>query len=193
VLPVTEYNWGHVTLAISFENHAGQDILVDPTNITVNLVAGKPVKIITAEELAKKARNEAALASLSSSLGGLSRATLGASPTTVTSAGQYGGTGYSSTMTVRNPAQQVRDMQSNNAQAMNEQAAIESSLTAAIDEIHDTVLQKTTLVSGQSIGGKFLLQVPKLKPEDDKTMTVTINFAGDQHVFAFTMDKMKVW
>lgn len=187
VLPITEYNSGNVTFALSFVNRTEADILIDPDTIKATLTAGKPVRIVTAQDLARRARSEAAVSSLSSALGSFSRATLGSQPTTVTTYGTYG----RSTSTVRNPSQQLRDIQQSQQQSINESQDIQGTLAAKLSDIRGTVLQKTTLAAGEADGGTLLIQVPKLKKDEDRTMTLTVNFAGDEHVFTFTMDKFR--
>jgi hypothetical protein len=191
VLPITEYNSGNVTFAISFKNGTSSDVLMDPDTISVVLASGKPVKIVTANELERKARNDAAWASAASSLGSLSRATLGSQPTTIASTSTYDGSTANSVSTIRNPSQQLRDIQNNQTQSQNELQGIQNDLSAKLDQIRGTVIQKTTVDAAGSDGGTLLVQVPNLKKEDDKTLTLSVRFAGDEHVFRYTMNKFK--
>jgi len=201
----------------SFEKRAGfvvtvfndspESQVIDTTNIEVVSNDGS-LKVFSAAELEKEARNAAAwqavavaMSSASNSYAN-SQAAYSSSYTTArtnsygnvytpSGTASYNSYGYgTATTSTYNPAvTQVLEAE-NRARTDSQMANIQSQLGQSLANVSNNILQATSVYPGQSFSSKFIVAPIKLI-KGQSMVKVVVNFAGDVHTFQFDASPLK--
>jgi hypothetical protein len=182
-------------------NEGGEPELIDTPQIEITSSSGA-LKIYSAAELEKEARNAAAwqsfavaMSSASQSMAN-SQAAYSSSYTTArtntygTAYSPYGTTTYNSTgygsatTTTYNPAVTQALEAQNRARTNEQMSAITSQLQSSLAEVQSSALQATTVRPGEAFTSKLVVGPVQLS-KGENTVTVTVNFGADVHTFRF--------
>lgn len=192
---------------ISVLNDGAEPEVLDTTNLEIVDTNGQ-VKVFSAAELEKEARNAAAwqafavaMSSASNSYAN-SQAAYSSSYTTARTntygnvyspygTATYNSSGYgTATTTTYNPAITQALEAENRARTADQMKSIQSGLQATLNEVSNHILQATTVYPGQTFGGKVVVSPIRLS-KGQTTVQVAVNFAGDTHQFTFDAAAIK--
>lgn len=180
---------GNMSFGVIALNDGQVPANIDISNIRVEgIQSKKPTRLLSREEMEKKAKSRAAWQTMALALAGATAAAAAASQR------DY----YTHTMTT--PRGTYRSVFSAPSQAGQAQAAVlaagtgvgiyavQNQLDKTRQMLANEALQMTTIDPGDSYGGRIYLT--RFKPADVKgQMRLVVNFNGEDHVFAFRYAK----
>lgn len=205
VIPRAATFEGRSEVFIVAYNDSGEPHTLGTENISA-LRDGGAHRIFTFAELQRQAEREAAwqqfAVALSAAAQSISNAQAAYSTSysnysgysTATATSRYGtatatgSTFGASTTTTYNPAITQRLEAENQARTQSQLSQIEGQLGATVRDLQQNILRTTTIQPGMSFGGRVVLDTPQLDENEDE-IELTVDFAGDQHVFLFSAAK----
>jgi hypothetical protein len=168
--PLPNHN-GRPAFGVSFQNKGPTPVNFGLADISVT-VDGKPVMVLTKQQLAQKAESAARW----QSFGAAMLAGMGNTNSTTTH-GYVGGTHVNMTTTYTDTRGQREDMERMGA-------AINANLSARLADASENIIDTTTVDPDKAYGGKIILDKPRAKKWP---ATVLVTVMGE--TFAFTMSK----
>lgn len=178
---------GELAFGVAVFNGTNSSANIDVSNFRVE-AGGQAVRVLTAQELIKKAQSRAAWAAFAVALaGGISAAAESSRRNTYTSTVYTPRGTYRLVTTAPSAAGQL------NATAIAagtgvSLALIKGGLDQAIDRIGDTTLQLTTVDPGETYAGRIVLsRIKNLAPP--MHVRLILNWAGREYVFEFELAK----
>ncbi len=159
-------------------------------NLSLMGTDGKPIGIMTADEIIRSAQRKAEWAEVALAFIGAADAYAAAASARTTTTGHVYGPGGSAsfTATTYDPALAYAGAHQAAAETAHNMAQVEGALSRTIASARTQVLQTTTVDPGTSYGGDAV--VDGLGGDDfPHDLILTVQWNGDEHVFRFTMTK----
>src|ERR1044071_1335206 len=178
---------GHVVFSIGGRNQSTGNINFGTENVSAD-ANGKPLRVFTYEELAKRINSRAAWQRFAGAAGAGLRAGSAVQPAQTNITGGFnGGYGYNNQpyygryygqATTVDPAKQAIAQSAISSDARADAANINAQQNQSLSALQ-MILRTTTVQPGQMYGGK----VEIARPPVPSIMNVRVNFAGEAHVF----------
>jgi hypothetical protein len=179
---------GHVVLFVAGRNQSMGNINFGTENIRAD-ANGKPLRVFTYDELAKKINSTAFWKRFAGAAGAGLRSGAAVQPAQTNYGGTFNGYGYGNGpyygsyqghATTIDPAQQALAQSAINSDARRQGAALNAQQNQSLAALR-VVLRTTTVQPGQMYGGV----VEIARPPVSSIMNVRASFAGEAHIFSF--------
>ena len=178
---------GHVVLYVAGRNQSTANINFGTENVSAD-ANGKPLRVFTYDELAKKINSGAFWKRFAGAAGAGLRAGAAVQPAQTNYTGQFNGSNnygqyrgtYFGQATTTDPAAQAMSQSAINADARAQGAAVNAQQSQSLAALQ-AVLRTTTVQPGQMYGG--VIEVAR--PPASSIMNVRVRFAGELHIFSF--------
>ena len=183
---------GHVVLFVAGRNQSNENTNLGTESISADS-NGKALRVFTHDELAKKIKSAAMWQGIAMAAGAGLRAGAATQPAQTTYGGTFSGNGsstgpyygdYFGHATTTDPAQQALAQSAINADARAQGAGLRAEQNDKLAALQ-RILRTTTVQPGQIYGGIVELA----RPSASSVMNVRVNFAGENHVFAFRVTR----
>jgi hypothetical protein len=173
-------NDGRLIIKLVAFNKSATAAELAPQWISVSTAAGKPVPLVSLEQLEDETRVALGAKPLHRS-GDYAAVSTAQRPTVVDSSGQLDVSGYTggqSAASTITPARREKVDESANPQ-----------LKAALENLRAAILQPISVAPNTAGGGNIVTQPIKFGRKDARSLRVTVGFAGEQHEFEFIVPK----